>query len=85
MEEMNSGTTPSDCPSNTSTRSLKRPARIAAHTPPAMPNGTTSTKARAPSFTEFASASPTKGATGARKVKDRPMSPATKCLIQSQY
>ena len=85
MPETNSGTTVAERPTMLMMRSTGRPTWRAAKTPPRIPSGTTMAKATSPSRAEFASAVPMSGATGTRRVKDMPMSPVTKWLIQSQY
>ena len=72
MDETNSGTTVADNPAMLIVRSIQRPSCSAAYTPPAMPSGTTTINASAPSFAEFNNASPMNGATGARYEYDCP-------------
>ena len=66
-------------------RSIQRPACSAEYTPPAIPSGTTTMNASAPSFAELASASTTNGATAERNAYDWPMSPRRKWPIHALY
>src|SRR5690348_17018367 len=66
MPDTNSGTVVADRPATEMTRSGARPTFSAAMTPPAMPSGTTTMNASAPSLIELNSADWMNGQTGVR-------------------
>ena len=85
IAETNSGTAVSESPVSVITRSVSRPRRSAATTPPRMLSGTTSTNATAASLSELTSDGPSSDETDTWYSPEVPRLPWTKFEIQLAY